>query len=164
MTSGLPEAKALRIGRRYHTPTNPKGPLLHATRSGDAVELADALIDGGADIEAPGGSFGRSTGQRGWVWLLASSTPAGSARRACGQAVHTAALGMLRRIEQLLRGASTEEINNAFWHACAGGQRRAAELLLAYGAGLNWIPHYAKQTALHQAGSIDTGREALIAC
>jgi ankyrin repeat protein len=57
---------------------------------------------------------------------------------------------------------SPEEINNAFWQACAGGQRRAAELLLAHGADLNWVPDYAKGTPLDQAGSSDTGRAALV--
>jgi hypothetical protein len=59
-------------------------------------------------------------------------------------------------------GASSEEIKHAFWQACAGGQRRAAELLLAHGADLNWVPDYAKGTPLDQAGSIDTGRAALV--
>jgi ankyrin repeat protein len=75
---------------------------------------------------------------------------------------HAAALGMLGQAEELLRDASAEEINNAFFQACAGGQRRAAELLLAHGADLNWVPDYAKGTPLDQAGSIDTGRSALV--
>ena len=54
------------------------------------------------------------------------------------------------------------EINDAFWQACHGGQRRTAELLLARGARLDWVPFHNKQTPLEIAGSIDTGREALI--
>ena len=69
-------------------------------------------------------------------------------------------VGFIER--QVERGASPEEINNAFWQACAGGQRRAAELLLAHGADLNWVPDYAKGTPLDQARSIDTGRSALV--
>ena len=69
---------------------------------------------------------------------------------------------MLARVEELLPGAATEEINNAFWQACHGGQRRAAELLLARGADLNWVPDYAKGTPLDSACNIDTGREALV--
>jgi hypothetical protein len=75
---------------------------------------------------------------------------------------HAAALGMLTRTDELLRGANAEEINSAFWQACSGGQRRAAELLLARGADLNWVPDYAKGTPLDQAGNIDTGRAALV--
>ena len=37
--------------------------------------------------------------------------------------------------------ALSDEITNAFWHACRGGQRQTAEYLLARGASLNWIGH-----------------------
>jgi hypothetical protein len=57
-----------------------------------------------------------------------------------------ASLGILARLEELLEGATTDEINNAFWHACARGQRRAAELLFTRGADVNWIPEYATGT------------------
>ena len=60
------------------------------------------------------------------------------------------------------RFCPADEINNAFWQACSGGQRRAAELLLAHGADLNWVPDYAKGTPLDQASNIDTGRAALV--
>jgi hypothetical protein len=56
-----------------------------------------------------------------------------------------AALGMLDRLEELLggpSGAEREAVSQAFWHACAAGQRRAAELLLNRGADLNWVPDY----------------------
>ncbi len=32
-----------------------------------------------------------------------------------------------------------DEVTNAFWSACHGGQRGAAEHLLVRGADLNWI-------------------------
>ena len=39
-----------------------------------------------------------------------------------------AAMGMLSRVEELLAaGATADDINHAFWQACHGGQRRAAE-------------------------------------
>ena len=46
---------------------------------------------------------------------------------------------MLDRLEELLDTAkpTTQEVSQAFWHACAGGQRRAAERLLAAGADLS---------------------------
>ena len=61
-----------------------------------------------------------------------------------------------RKIQELLDGASSAAISSAFWHACAGGQRRAAELLLANGADLNWVPPYAKGTPLDQATDLRT--------
>jgi len=69
---------------------------------------------------------------------------------------------MLGRTEELLRCAKPEEISNAFWQACAGGQRRTVELLLAHGVDMNWVPDYARGSPLDEAGSIDTGRTALV--
>jgi ankyrin repeat protein len=34
-----------------------------------------------------------------------------------------------------------EEVTNAFWCACHGGQRSSAQYLLDRGADLNWIGH-----------------------
>jgi hypothetical protein len=72
---------------------------------------------------------------------------------------------MLDRLEELLGGNSgtePEELSQAFWHACAAGQRRAAELLLNRGADLNWVPDYAKGTPLEVAGRHGTRRENVI--
>jgi hypothetical protein len=53
-------------------------------------------------------------------------------------------------------------VNNAFWQACHGGQRRAAERLLAAGADVNTSPQYAgNRTGLDQAIAPDTRRELL---
>jgi hypothetical protein len=72
---------------------------------------------------------------------------------------------MLGRLEELLAGtpSPTEaDVNNAFWQACHGGQRRAAERLLATGGDINASPDYAnKQTALDLAISPDTRRGLL---
>jgi uncharacterized protein len=137
---------------------------LHWAASSDDVDVAEALIDGGADIEAPGGSIAGGTPLDNAVgygcWRVARLLVQRGAR--VNKLWHAAALGMLGRTEELLRDASPEEINNAFWQACAGGQRRAAELLLAHGADLTWVPDHAKGTPLDQAGSIDTGRAALV--
>ena len=59
---------------------------------------------------------------------------------------------------------SSEEVNHAFWQGCRGGNRRTAEYLFARGADLNWVPDYARETALEIASKagMDTGREALV--
>ena len=57
---------------------------------------------------------------------------------------------------------TTEEVSQAFWHACASGQRRAAERLLAAGADLNWEPDYAHGTPLDAAGGLGTRQENVI--
>ena len=137
---------------------------LHWAASSDDVDVAEALIHGGADIEVPGGSIAGGTPLDNAVgygcWRVARLLAQRGAR--VDKLWHAAALGLLTRTEELLRGASSEEVNNAFWQACAGGQRRAAELLSAHGADLNWVPHYADGTPLDQADSIDTGRAALV--
>jgi hypothetical protein len=71
---------------------------------------------------------------------------------------------MLERMEQLLaeQPATADEISQAFWHACAGGQRRAAERLLNHGADLNWVPEYAEGTPLDAAGLRSTRRENVV--
>ena len=78
------------------------------------------------------------------------------ARRCAGHDVSHR--GVLRQTHAT-RGQRSE---HAFWQACHGGQRRAAEYLLARGADLNWIPEYAEKTPLEIAAALDTGREALL--
>jgi ankyrin repeat protein len=135
---------------------------LHWAASSDDVEVAEALIDGGADIEAPGGSIGTPVENAvGYgCWRVARLLAQRDAR--VDKLWVAAGLGMLSRIHELLPAASTEDINNAFWQACHGGHRRAAELLHARGADLNWVPEYAQGTPLDVAGGIDTGRQALL--
>src|SRR5438132_9978071 len=126
---------------------------LHWAASGDDVEVAEALIIRGANVQAMGGSIAGGTPLDNAIgygcWRVARLLVRRGAR--VDKLWHAAALGMLARTEELLREASQEEINNAFWQACSGGQRRAAELLLAHGADLNWVPDYAKGTPLDQA-------------
>ena len=63
----------------------------------------------------------------------------------------------------VLNGTSTNglagDVSQAFWHACAGGQRHAAEYLLARGADLSWVPDYAEGTPLDAASFLGTARK-----
>jgi ankyrin repeat protein len=71
----------------------------------------------------------------------------------------------MSRVEELLAASPAlthDDINEAFWQACHGGQRRAAERLLRHGADIDATPGYAQQTALQIAAGSDTRREALI--
>ncbi len=71
---------------------------------------------------------------------------------------------MLTRTAELLDRdppPAPAEINDAFWQACHGGQRRVAELLLDNGADVNWIPDYAEHTPLDVAAGPDTRRDTL---
>jgi len=125
----------------------PETPL-HWAASSDDVDVAVALIDGGAELDTPGGSIGTQLDNAiGYgCWHVARLLVARGAK--VDKLWHAAALGMVERIEQLLaeRPDAASEVSQAFWHACAGGQRRAAEYLLARGADLSWVPEYAEGT------------------
>jgi len=136
---------------------------LHYAASSDDVDVAEALIDGGADIEAPDGSIGTPLDNAvGYgCWHVARLLVARGAR--VDKAWHAAALGMLARVEEILGSEPpAEEVSQAFWHACAGGQRRAAEYLLSRGADLGWEPDYAHGTPLDAASGLSTRQENVI--
>jgi uncharacterized protein len=137
---------------------------LHWAASSDDVEVARALIDGGANLEAPGASIGGGPPLDDAVgygcWQVARLLVARGAR--VDRLWHATALGLLDRASELVVGCSSEELNDAFWQACHGGQRRMAEYLLGLGADPNWIPDYAVNTPLDIAGTPDTSHEALV--
>jgi hypothetical protein len=141
----------------------PETPL-HWAASSDDLDVAVALIDGGADIERPGGSIGTPLDNAiGYAcWHVARLLVANGAK--VEKLWHAASLGMLARTEQLLaeRHHTKDEVSQAFWHACAGGQRRAAEYLLAHGAELDWIPEYAEGTPLDAATTLGTRQENVL--
>lgn len=122
--------------------TNQERPL-HSAASSDDVDVIDALLDGGADIEAPGSVLGGGSALSDAVgfgqWKAARRLIDRGARTTLWQA---AALGLLDRVEERFVGTdppSSDEINDAFWQACHGGHRVTAEYLLARGADPNWI-------------------------
>jgi hypothetical protein len=137
---------------------------LHWAASSDDEDVAAALIDGGADLETPDGSIGTPLDNAiGYsCWHVAHLLAARGAR--VDKLWHAAALGMLDRQRQLLDSGEfgVADVSQAFWHACAAGQRRAAEQLLARGADASWIPQYAEGTALDAATNCGTRRENVI--
>jgi hypothetical protein len=137
---------------------------LHWAASSDDVEVAAALIDAGADIDAADGSIGTPLANAiGYsCWQVAGLLLARGAK--VDEPWHAAALGLVDRLAELLGDdPSPEEVSQAFWHACAGAQRRAAEYLLSRGADLNWVPDYADGTPLDAARGRGTRRENVIA-
>jgi len=116
---------------------------LHWAASSDDVAVIDALLDGGADIEAPGAVFTGGTAMSHAVvfaqWNAARRLLARGARTTLWQ---SAALGLMDRVEVHFAAEappSRRDVTNAFWHACRGGQLKMAESLLKRGADLNWI-------------------------
>jgi ankyrin repeat protein len=145
----------------HHTETP-----LHWAASSDDVAVLDALLDLGADIEAPGAVIGGGTplpdaaafGQ----WRAAHRLVERGAKMSLWEA---AALGLLDRVEGHFAGAALQpwstsdpwpgdvppdEETHAFWCACHGGQKEVAEYLLNRGADINWLG-YDKLTPLGAA-------------
>ena len=143
--------------------TDPGETPLHYAASSDDVDVAEALIERGADIEAPHGSIGtpldNAVGYGCWHVARLLVTRGATVDKTW----HAAALGMLGRLETLLgNDPPAQDVSQAFWHACTGGQRRAAEYLLSRGADLNWEPDYAHGTPLDAASGLGTRQENVI--
>jgi len=118
---------------------------LHWAASSDDVEVLDALVDAGADIEARGSVIDGGSPLADAVafgqWRAARRLVELGARVNLWQA---AALGLADRLERLLEvdpPPGRDEITNAFWCACHGGQQATAERLLEAGADIDWIGH-----------------------
>jgi ankyrin repeat protein len=136
---------------------------LHLTASSDDADVALALIDGGADLETPDGSIGTPLDNAiGYgCWNVARLLVSRGAR--VEKLWHAAALGMYDRLIELLAESppSADELTEAFFQACSGGQRRAAELLLTRGADVNAATDYGK-SPIEAASGMDTQRELLV--
>jgi uncharacterized protein len=127
---------------------------LHWAASSDDVAVLDALLDHGADIEAPGAVFTGGPPMSDAVvfaqWRAAQRLLERGATTTIWQA---AALGLLDRVDWFCVQTpppAAESITNAFWHACRGGQREVAAYLFSRGADHNWIG-YDRRTPLDVA-------------
>jgi hypothetical protein len=114
---------------------------LHWAASNDDVGLIDALLDAGADLEAPGAIIGGRT-------PIADATAFGQwqaadrllARGAQTNLFEAAALGLNDRLRQeLSTSPDPRDVTAAFWGACHGGRQSTASQLLSCGAELNWV-------------------------
>ena len=126
----------------YDSPIDACETPLHWAASSDDVAAIDALLDNGADIEAPGAVFTWGTAMSDAVifaqWNGARRLLARGAKTTLTQA---AALGLVDRVRELCTASepAADEITAALWHACRGGQQTTAEYLLGHGADLNWV-------------------------
>jgi uncharacterized protein len=119
---------------------------LHWAASSDDVDVAEVLIAVG---------YG--------CWQVARLLVARGAR--VEHLWQAAGLGLSGRVEELLAAGpdpDAREVTEAFWQACAGGQRRTAMLLRARGADVNGRPGYAGRSAIEAAAGPDTGRDLLV--
>jgi len=136
---------------------------LHWAASSDDAAVARVLIDAGADIEAPDGSIGTPLDNAvGYAcWNVARLLVERGAR--VDKLWQAAALGLLERLEELLREEPARELlDQALWHACAGGQRRAAERLVGLGADTSFTPEYGNGTVADVAARPGTQRANLL--
>jgi len=157
IAAGADPNAALRPADPAGAPETP----LHWAASSDDVNLIDALLDGGADIDAPGAVFTGGTAMSDAVVFAQFH----AARRLLERGASTtlwqaAALGLAERVTawcDATPAPSHEEITNAFWHACRGGQQVTAALLLERGADINWAGHDHKRPldAAHDSGDHD---------
>jgi ankyrin repeat protein len=121
---------------------------LHGAASSNDVAVLDALLDAGADIEAPGAVFTGGSAMSDAVvfaqWHAARRLLARGAATTLWQA---AALGLLEAVQQRLTEQPApphEQLTNAFWHACRGGQLSVAEYLHDRGADARWVGYDGK--------------------
>lgn len=127
---------------------------LHWAASADDVEALDALLDAGADIDAPGAVIAGGTPLTDAVafaqWNAAHRLVERGARTSLSDA---AALGLADRVAAHFAGnpPARDVVNHAFWLACHGGQRQTAEYLLDRGADVNCLPEWEKLTPLDAA-------------
>jgi uncharacterized protein len=139
---------------------------LHWAASSDDIEALDALIEAGADIEAPGAVIAGGTPLDDAVafgqWQAARRLVEHGARTALW---HAAALGLMDRVEGHFAGhpqpsphpwgagatPPPDELTVALWCACHGGQIPAAEYLLGRGADINWVSVWDGLTPLDAA-------------
>lgn len=138
------------------------GTPLHSVASNDDADVAAVLIDGGADLEISDGAFGTplASAVGHGCWHVARLLVSRGAR--VEELWHAVALGMHERVIDLLPMSPTEEqLTEAFFLACGGGQRRTSELLLARGAKADAAPGHG-QMPLEATCALDIQHELLV--
>jgi uncharacterized protein len=142
----------------------PETPL-HWAASSDDLEVAEALIAGGATIDVPGGSIGtpleNAVGYG--CWHVARLLHARGAQ--VDELWVAAGLGLLPLVREHVEQAPPPDrgdIDHAFWQACHGGQLRVAAYLHEHGADIGATPDHNDARPVEIAGAPDTRRGLLV--
>ena len=133
-------------GRHAETP-------LHWAASCDDVAVLDALLDAGADIEAPGAVIAGGPPLADATAFAQWNAAFRLVERGATTTLFTAAtLGLLDRVRAHVDAdPSAAELNGALWGACHGGRLSTVELLAERGADLDWLPPWEPLTPLDAA-------------
>ncbi|WP_116996273.1 ankyrin repeat domain-containing protein [Desertimonas flava] len=116
---------------------------LHWAASTDDVAAVDALLDAGADIEAPGSVIDGSTALMDAVafgqWRAARRLVERGASVTPWQA---AALGLAGPVDAFLAAdpaPTPDDLGSVLWAACHGGQTDIARQLVTAGGAVDWV-------------------------
>lgn len=128
---------------------------LHWAASTDDVALLDALLDAGADIDAPGGVIAGTPLADARAFLQLKTAHRLVERGARVTLQDAATLGLQDRVEAVFKlqanRPSQEDINCALWNACHGGQLRTAQYLHVQGGTIDFVSPWEKLTPLDAA-------------
>jgi len=139
-------AAGAEVNVRY--PPHPKDPNcretpLHQAASSNDVTAIDALVDAGADVNAPGAIFTGGGPLSDAVifgnWDAARRLVEHGARIEWWQAAALGELDVMQTRWDEPSPPTRDEITRAFWHACRAAQRTTAEYLLDRGADPCWL-------------------------
>jgi hypothetical protein len=138
---------------------------LHWAASCDDVAVLDALLDAGADIDAPGAVIGGGAPLADATAFAQWAAAFRLVERGATTTLFTAAtLGLQDRVAEGIAtlGPDREQVNAAFWGACHGGRLPTARYLAARGADVNWIAPWESATPLEAALRSSVDAEDLI--
>ena len=137
---------------------------LHWAASSNDITAIDALLDGGANMDAQGAVIAGGDPLEDAIgfqnWDAAKRLVERGAKTKLGA---EAALGLLSKMKARFEEdspPSQESIDYSFWNACCAGQLEAAQYLLLKGADVNWIPDWCDESPLD--GAIKSENQALI--
>jgi ankyrin repeat protein len=142
---------------------------LHFAASNNDVPALDALLEAGAELEAKGSVIDGGTALSDAVAFGQWDTAKRLVQRSSKMLLwHATALGEMDAVMRLVEqegAASRQELTQALWLACHGGQREAAEYVHRRGAELDWIG-YDGLTALEAArrSGADELADWLVSC
>lgn len=138
---------------------------LHWAASCDDVGVLDALLDAGADIDAPGAVIGGGTPLSDATAFAQWNAAVRLVERGATTTLFTAAmLGLQDRVAAYFTPTTSparDEVDAAFWGACHGGRLPTVQYLAAKGADVNRVATWEPATPLdaaHRNGSGDVIR------